>query len=114
MTDLIEARFREALSGVTFGDWALVVTRDFLKWTFRAPCPRSGIVATQHGRKWRLSPHMTQSELVQTALMAALAATEHEARERFLYEGQPIFAPHFDVDQLRALCASGEWEALRA
>lgn len=57
------------------------------------------------GRKWYVSPHMARSEVVQTALMAILAAEEHEARERFRYRGQPIFRPHYDVDRLHALCA---------
>ena len=56
--------------------------------------------ALQHGRKWRLSPWMTKSEIVQTAFAAVLAAVEHEAREHFLYRGQPVFGPHFDVDAL--------------
>lgn len=55
------------------------------------------------GRKWRLSEHMTKSELVQTALMAVLAAEEHEAREAFKYRGAAIFGPHFDVDALHEL-----------
>lgn len=52
------------------------------------------------GRKWRLSEHMTKSELVQTAFMAVLAAEEHEARAAFRYRGRSIFDPHYDVDRL--------------
>lgn len=59
-----------------------------------------------HGRKWRLSPHMTDGEVVQTALMATLAAAEHEHRERFRYKGVSVFDPHYDIDQLVALRAS--------
>ena len=57
-----------------------------------------------HGRKWKLSRHMTKSEVVQTCLMAILAAEEHETRELFTYKGKAIFAPHFDVEQLVELC----------
>lgn len=53
-----------------------------------------------HGRKWRLSQHMTRSEVVQTALLAVLAAEEHEAREKFTYRGEAIFQPHYNVDDL--------------
>lgn len=59
------------------------------------------------GRKWYLSPHMTHSELIQTALAAVLAIEEHEAREEFKYKGQAIFGPHFNVDSLVALCEHG-------
>ncbi len=57
----------------------------------------------QHGRKWYLSPHMTESEVVQTALKAVLTAEEHEARELFRYCGSQVFDPHFDVRVLRAM-----------
>lgn len=58
-------------------------------------------MTVQKGRKWALSQWMTKSELVQTALMACLAAVEHEARETFTYKGTAVYAPHFDVDSLR-------------
>lgn len=51
-----------------------------------------------------LSPNMTKSELVQTAMKAVLAAEEHEAREHFRYRGKCIFGPHIDVDGLLAVC----------
>jgi hypothetical protein len=85
---------------VSYKTWQFFVASDgsFLQVRFSA-----GFDGAQHGRKWRLSEHMTRSEIVQTALMAVLAAEEHEARERFRYRGQPIFGPHFDVEQLYAL-----------
>lgn len=54
----------------------------------------------QYGRKWRLSPHMTKSEVVQTAFKAVLTFEEHEARENFRYRGRAVFGPHIDVDAL--------------
>lgn len=56
------------------------------------------------GRKWYLSPHMTKSELIQTALAAVLAIEEHEAREAFLYKGYAVFGPHFNVEALVTVC----------
>lgn len=114
MIDLIASRFQKDLSGVSFGDWNLFVTREYLQWTWRGRCADSGGIARFHGRKWRLSPHMTKSELVQTALKAALTAVEHEARERFLYRGQPIFGPHFDVDSLVEICEAGATDERQA
>ena len=61
-----------------------------------------------NGRKWRLSPHMTRSEIVQIALKAVLTAEEHEVRERFKYRGRSIFDPHYDVDQLWRLRGLGD------
>lgn len=50
-----------------------------------------------HGRKWRLSAHMTDGEVVQTAFLATLTAIEHETRERFTFLGQAVFDPHYDI-----------------
>lgn len=63
-----------------------------------------------NGRKWRLSEFMTKSEVVQTVFMAYLAWIEHEARELFLYKGEPIFSPHYDVDALVGLCKAKEFD----
>lgn len=52
----------------------------------------------QFGRKWYVSSHATDSEIIQTALAAVLAAVEHEAREHFLYRGQAVFGPHIHID----------------
>lgn len=54
----------------------------------------------QKGRKWRISAHMTQSEVIQTCLMATIAFEEHEARENFRICGQAVYGPHLDVNAL--------------
>lgn len=54
-------------------------------------------------RKWLLSAHATKSEIVQTAFLAVLTALEHEAREKFMYEGVSVFDGHYDVDALKML-----------
>ena len=91
------------LNEITYRDWTfdLIVdatgqkSRTFIRVRFNA-----GDEGWQTGRKWYISPHMTKSEVVQTALKAVLAAEEHEAREAFRYKGSKIFGPHFDVDVL--------------
>lgn len=62
----------------------------------------------QHGRKWLISKHATVSEVVQTAFKAVVTSMEHQAREHFTYRGARVFGPHFDVDQLVALCRTPE------
>ena len=66
-----------------------------------------------NGRKWFLSHHMTESEVVQTALAAVLAFVEHEAREGFEWHGRKIFGPHFDVKQLWYCAGKDNTRALR-
>lgn len=89
------------LKDVTFRHWAFVLVKDGERALLQVRFAAGGEI--QHGRKWLLSPHMTKSELEQTALMAVLAAQEHETREDFRYRGQPIFQPHYDVDALLEL-----------
>lgn len=52
------------------------------------------------GRKWRLSPHMTDGEFIQTVFAAVLAFMEHETREEFLFRGRAIFGPHISLGTL--------------
>lgn len=61
----------------------------------------------QYTRKWLLSPHMTKSEVVQTAFKCVLTSAEHRVREWFRYLDMPIFGPHFDVDDLAGLRQRG-------
>ncbi|MFT3671328.1 hypothetical protein [Aestuariivirga sp.] len=57
------------------------------------------------GRKWYISPNMTDGEIVQTVFKALLTAVEHETREQFLFKGVAIFDPHIDLDKLVQLHA---------
>lgn len=70
----------------------------------------TGERAFQTGRKWFLSNHMTNSEIVQTAFAAIMAVMEHETREFFKYKGKAIFCPHYDVDVLVCLHESGAFD----
>lgn len=96
--------------GYTFKlDWLSKFSNDqyFLQAEFHAPCADTGKLTLQKSRKWYLSEHMTESELVQTAFKCVLTAIEHEAREQFKYKGQAILGPHFNVNDLVELAASG-------
>lgn len=74
--------------------------RPFLQVRFKAVDEETGLLEEQSGRKWRLSPHMTNGEIVQTAFLACKQAEEHECRERFRYDDRAIFGPHIDLDAL--------------
>lgn len=60
----------------------------------------TGKVELQKGRKWYISAHAVDSEIVRTAFLACLQSMEHIARENFEFDGVRIFGPHFDVDAL--------------
>lgn len=60
----------------------------------------SGAPLAWKGRKWLLSKHMTDGEIVQTTFLALMTAIEHEAREQFFYKGEAVFDPHYDIEKL--------------
>ena len=70
----IQALLRE----IEYKDWHIAALRDpafgYLQVRFDP-----GIDGPQYGRKWRLSRHMTRSEVVQTALLE-IADARHDAR----------------------------------
>jgi hypothetical protein len=79
-------------------------SKAYLQAEFHSPCTQTGQLILQKTRKWQLSEHMTESELIQTAFKCMLTAIEHEAREQFKYKGRPVYGPHFDVTALIELC----------
>ena len=45
-------------------------------------------------RKWRLSPHMLDDEIVKTIWLAFEVAVKHELLEGFRFNGERVFNPH--------------------
>jgi hypothetical protein len=106
--------FQDVLYRVAYKGWQFRVGgepgRLWLQVAFSAPdndTDDRAWLTQQHGRKWLLSEHMTDSEVVQTAFKAVLAAEEHEARETFLVDGVAVLGPHFDLFKLAALHRQG-------
>lgn len=109
--------FEQYLSHVRYKDWDFNIGVDgdrlFLQigfWERDLTDPLNAARFYQKCRKWMLSPHMTKSEIIQTAFKAAMTAEEHECRERFFYQNQPIFGPHFDVDAIADICAANRYD----
>ena len=102
-------RFADLAAGIRFRDWTITVLERgldlFLRASFTAPCNVTGTATMQHSRKWLLSVHMTDGEVIQTAFKCILTAMEHEIREEFTWQGQPIFGPHFSISALHHLCS---------
>ena len=92
---------------VRFNDWQIITRLDhhrpYLQVQADGPCSETGEMHRWRGRKWFLSKHMTESEVVQTAFLAVMTAVEHETREAFTYAGHAIFSPHYDIHKLVAL-----------
>jgi len=98
-----EERLQHILKDIEFNDWEFIlITKPYfaLRVVSTTEDNVTGMTVTWAGRKWLLSKHMTDGEVVQTAWLAVQTALIHEAREQFKYKGQSIFDPHYDIDQL--------------
>lgn len=103
-----EARVRDILCNVRYPGMDFHVMTEGGRCYLRVHNPQGVCTVTSedlpwNGRWWRLSPHMTPSEIVSTAFKAVITALEHEARESFLYRGVPVYDAHLDVEQLADL-----------
>lgn len=102
-------QMREIVSRCEFPGYTLGVygsgdlVQAYLQGSYEDPDVDSGEPSLQKTRKWILSPHMTASELVQTAFKCCLTSMEHRVREGFTYRGERVFGPHFDVEGLYEL-----------
>lgn len=95
----------EILGNVEFFNYVFTAKNDsrgtmYMQAVYDEPDIITGIVEPQHTRRWLLSPTMVKSELVQTAFKCALTSMEHRTREHFLYKGERVYGPHFDVEAL--------------
>lgn len=98
-----EDNLREVLNRVFFPGFRYVLKYDdqfYLQIECDGKCNITGVPMQWKGRKWKLSLHMTDGEVVQTAFMATMAAMEHEVREQFTYRSVSVFDPHYDIEKL--------------
>lgn len=72
----------------------------YIQHYYERPDALTGETGWGYGRKWHVSPHATESEIVLTCLKAAITDAEHEVREGFRYKGVAVFQPHVDVNAL--------------
>jgi hypothetical protein len=107
MDDQIAARVQRVLERLEYPGYSFILRYAggyfYLQVQCTALCNVENVPIQWKGRKWLLSEHMLDGELVQTALKAVLTALEHEAREKFKYRGAAIFSPHYDIEKLVAL-----------
>lgn len=74
--------------------------RVFLQVTYKAPCTKTNELSEWHGRKWYLSKHMTNDEIVKTAYVAFESCVKHEIMEGFKVDGIILFNPHVNFEEL--------------
>jgi len=74
--------------------------RIFMQITYEAPCVKTGFAGIWHGRKFYLSDHMTEDEVIKTAYLAFKLSVEHEIMEGFHVNGKILFNPHVNYTEL--------------
>jgi hypothetical protein len=96
---------KEIINQITYKrGWKIMVSidgaRPVLQVEFQGADAVTGKIETQKCRKWYLSYHMCNNELVGTAFKAIQAAEEHETREFFRYKNVRVMNPHFSYDDI--------------
>lgn len=102
---------------VSYKDWTIRTGKMgdgwFVQLRFYAPdaCSLNGDVSLQCCRKWYISPHMTDSEVVQTVFLAIKTAETHELLENFKFKGVQIFCPHLDLNEFTSVVSGVSHDA---
>lgn len=76
------------------------IGRIFLQVIYDAPCTKTNVEQEWHGRKWYLSKHMTDDEIVKTAYVAFESCVKHEIMEGFKVDNIILFNPHINFEEL--------------
>jgi len=77
--------------------------RVFLQIIYKAKCNKSKKLENWHGRKFYLSEHMTEDEVIKTLFLAFKLTVEHEVMEGFKVDGKLLFNPHLSYTELLAI-----------
>ena len=87
-----------------FRDWSIRLRwdddRPYLQIFFMEKDEFTGEVTEQACRKWFLSMHMCDTEVVDTVYASVKRAMEHEVREQFKFMDKRIYNPHRNVYKL--------------
>jgi len=110
MTDTeFRHRLEQIVGDITLSEnHAIVIGRDAAipdgRYYFQIKCWRKDAVTGEmgfgFGGKAYLTPHATDSELVQTVFGLYKGYWEHEARETFEWRGRRVFGPHISTEAL--------------
>lgn len=103
--------YQEILSRIRYrNDWEIILNLDgnryYVCFEWNDVCNFTGKTIVSRSAKYYLSPHMTQTEVVNRVFLAALKASEHELREQFRYrpsddvEWRAPYNTHIDIDCL--------------
>ena len=72
--------------------------RVYIQLEYNSKCNKDGDNDYWKGRKWYLSEHMTDDEIIKTCYAAFKACVEHEIMEGFKVDGKMLFNPHIKLN----------------
>lgn len=78
-------------------------SRLYIQIEAESECAVTGKLMRWAGRKWPLSAHMTETEVVCTVFKAWQGWVDHELREKFYYKHVQVFDPHRAIQALLSL-----------
>ena len=77
--------------------------RVFIQLCYKCACNKTGHLQEWRGRKWYISSHMTEDEVIKTAYAAYQSAIIHEIMETFLVDNKILFNPHVSYEALLSI-----------
>ena len=57
-------------------------------------CTKTSKLCMHKGRKFYISPYMTNEEIIRTLRLAVVTFEEHEVNENLRYKGERVLNPH--------------------
>jgi len=77
--------------------------RVYVQLAFESPDALTGVLTQWTSRKYYLSEHMLEDEIVKTCYMAAKQCVEHEVMEGFQFDSKVVFNPHVSFRALLSI-----------
>lgn len=74
--------------------------RVYVQLGYWSKCCKTGEEEYWKSRKWYLSEHMTDDEIIKTCYAMFELAVKHELLECFKVDGKSLFNPHLDFEEL--------------
>lgn len=105
--EALKDALQQLTQNMTYKNWDYKIkldgNRPYLQIEFMDVDSDTGEFGLQTSRKYQLSAYMTDSEIIQTALLATIVAEQHEVREYFTYDNARLYGPHTSAEKRLAI-----------
>lgn len=96
-------KYTEAISNFPSTQHIPYEGRVYIQLEYNSACNKDGENDYWKGRKWYLSEHMTDDEIIKTCYAAFEACVKHEIMEGFKVDGKMLFNPHINFEALLSI-----------